>query len=495
MLCGWALVAIYAALAPVSYAIAARSPFGVVQEHEVRALERVVDALPLGDARAPLRRAAAGEGAFRSAAARGAAYGGAMAAATLVFCAALLALARDREAVDDVALRTLVRFAWAFGAVNVLAYPMFTQDFWLSVAWGRMWADGVNPYHHAMPASALAGLPLEEAGTQMTYGPLWALLVGTLERVVPHRAPLEFGAHKAVLLLAWGTGLHALARLHAHRSPALRAGAIALLGWAPMSVHFTVAEGHNDALMTCGLLLWLEATVRARAAWAPPAIVASALFKYVTAPLVALEIAALAAPRERRRRATAILASGVGALAVFALFWDDAPIFGSTVAMQGWHLLTPADAVRTAVDQVRARPIVDALVLAAIAWGAWPGLRAGLRAWESARSADAPLAGPQLAVAAEAALAGLLAAACVAVGHTWPWFLLWPLAAAAAVPRSRLAAWSLPIFLVAPFFHLLWAMGESWDSAGRAGVVLWTAVALVAWPAHRWLRPALAPAE
>ena len=43
----------------------------------------------------------------------------------------------------------------------LLAFPLFTQDFWLSAAWGRMVAAGVNPFHTLFTDSDLIGLPLD----------------------------------------------------------------------------------------------------------------------------------------------------------------------------------------------------------------------------------------------------------------------------------------------------------------------------------------------
>ena len=63
-------------------------------------------------------------------------------------------------------------------AVCTLAFPVFTQDLWLSAAWGRMIAAGVNPFHTLFTPELLAGLPLDHFPMPMSYGPLWGLVSG-----------------------------------------------------------------------------------------------------------------------------------------------------------------------------------------------------------------------------------------------------------------------------------------------------------------------------
>ena len=43
--------------------------------------------------------------------------------------------------------KLLLQWSYGFAGVCALAFPVFTQDLWLSAAWGRMIAAGVNPFH------------------------------------------------------------------------------------------------------------------------------------------------------------------------------------------------------------------------------------------------------------------------------------------------------------------------------------------------------------
>jgi len=495
-LCGAAMLAVFALLVPLSFAIATHSPFDARQPREQEAFARLVEAVPaLPDATRDRARAwLAGDNVFDSALARGAVYGSLLAIATATFAILLAQLARDREAIDDALVRRLLRFAWAFGALQLFAYPMFTQDLWRSVAWGRMWADGVNPYFVDIGPEMSVGIPLDAWDGRMTYGPLWTALVGGIESLVPRNPLAEFFAHKLVLLACYGGVLHALLRIHSRGTPALRATAIALFGWMPLSAHTVVGAGHNDITMTFAMVLWLEATAHRRAALAAPMLVVSILFKYVSAPLLAFEVLALREKRGRGVRIAALALSLAAAVVCVAAFSSDGrSIFESTTAMQSWHLFTPADALVSATGFPRVRDLARLALIAAIGIAVLPSLRAVVRSAFASMPAQAGPneGGAPFEAIAELTLAAMLAAACAVVSHTWPWFLVWPLAAAAVAPRSRLLTAALPLFLVGPFFHLVWASGEDWLSAGDAGVALYGALVLLLYPTRRFLLPAL----
>jgi len=59
----------------------------------------------------------------------------------------VLLLPRWERALDARAAALLMRWSVAFAVVTLFAFPVFTQDFWLSMAWGRMVAEGLNPFH------------------------------------------------------------------------------------------------------------------------------------------------------------------------------------------------------------------------------------------------------------------------------------------------------------------------------------------------------------
>ena len=95
---------------------------------------------------------------------------------TAVWIALVAILYRREHTLDANLDALLMRWSVAFALVCVLAFPVFTQDFWLSMAWGRMAAEGTNPYHNLFTDETLAGLPLDHFPMVMSYGPGWAIL-------------------------------------------------------------------------------------------------------------------------------------------------------------------------------------------------------------------------------------------------------------------------------------------------------------------------------
>src|SRR5207253_5037793 len=79
-------------------------------------------------------------------------------ASTAVFALALSLLHRPEPAGPGLP-KLLLQWSYGFAAVCALAFPVFTQDLWLSAAWGRMIAAGMNPFHTLFTPESLAGLP------------------------------------------------------------------------------------------------------------------------------------------------------------------------------------------------------------------------------------------------------------------------------------------------------------------------------------------------
>jgi hypothetical protein len=176
--------------------------------------------------------------------------------------ALILTLLRRREALDEATARLLFRWPFAFAAACFLTYPVFTQDTWLSAVWGRMIAAGVNPYETLFTPTFVGGLPLDHFPMPMSYGPFWGLLAAAATEIGAGD-PVALGlVSKALLAAAWIGALVLIARIMAPRPLAERCLALATFGWMPLSVTQTVAEGHNDVVMTALALLWLALLLR-----------------------------------------------------------------------------------------------------------------------------------------------------------------------------------------------------------------------------------------
>ena len=102
----------------------------------------------------------------------------ALAVASAAVLALVLSLLHRPEPAGAGLPRLLLQWSYGFAGVCALAFPVFTQDLWLSAAWGRMIAAGVNPFHTLFTPESLAGLPLDHFPMPMSYGPLWGLVSG-----------------------------------------------------------------------------------------------------------------------------------------------------------------------------------------------------------------------------------------------------------------------------------------------------------------------------
>ena len=479
------LAFVYGLWIPLSFLMAPNAPFGVYQEHEAAFFGRAIDALPLlsESSRASWHAVARGEGLFADESLRLATWAALMMLATGAALLALARLARVPEAALTPELRRrLLRAGLGFGALCFFAYPVFSQDPWMGVAWGRMWAEGVSPYHHDFSEASLAGLPLAAFDLHMPYGPLWAWIMAGLGTITGSSAWGALLGLKTLQLGCWAASLLLVARITAP-NPRRQAVALVLFGWLPGSVHFAVAEAHNDVVMVVGLLGWL-ALLHAGRAGSGVALVISALVKYVTAPLLALEVwHRLRGERETRGRALALLAAALLAGALLAApFLLEGPMLEDTAKMQ-FRTLSPSKALYTAWGRWMPGPALslsadDAIIGLAFALLLVP---AGLRFLFRASIENlVPLA-----------FLALCVASLLALGHTWPWWLLWPLSVGCLIWDSRVFLVFFPIFLIAPFFDLFWLQEQAWSGADAYGLRLYLAAAAVAWPAWWILAPGL----
>jgi alpha-1,6-mannosyltransferase len=404
----------------------------------------------------------------------------------ICFVAVFRAVILARELSPE-APRLLFRFALVFAVLGVVTYPVFTTDFWLSVAWGRMIVAGQNPYYTEMSPGILEGLPINNWGDRMTYGPLWAMLSAGLAWLGSRREWLEYLLFKGFLAAAWIGSLALLRRIAALSSRRDEAIALAVLGWMPVSTRFTLGEGHNDIVMIAPLLLWLLLLARRQYRWATPALLLSVLIKYITAPLLAADFLAqkiLGKVSWGRYLVTAGLGGLIAGLA-FLPFARDFHFFESAQQMRNWVFWTPGAAIFELGQRVGIG-IPERLVN-----GAMLVFCAGLAGYYLARFLRSPGFERFLLLI----LAGILVALFVLVGHVWPWFMLWALPVAALVWRSPVAWFVLFLAALAPFLNLHWLVGTDWQLRPFSGLMLYfTAGILTVWLVvrPRLVRPAAA---
>jgi alpha-1,6-mannosyltransferase len=302
----------------------------------------------------------------------------------------------------------------------------------------------------------------------MSYGPAWAILSGAVMLLAGESVLAAWVLFKLVLAACWVGVLVLVAKLTEPRPVLDRCLAIGVVGWIPLGVTQTVAEGHNDIAMVLPALLWMLLALRGR--WtAPSALVVSALAKYASAPLMVVDAVAarrmhgLSWPRVGLR----YVVPGLIGLGFFAAFYRSPAFFAGTRLISEWHFLQLRDAV-AAVEMALGISLFPAKHLIAAGWAGFALYRLAVFAGE-----------PKPDQMAKAALAVMCAVALAATPHLWPWYVVWLLALAALTPRWWLSRFVVGLSLLAPFTLVFWWAGLAkalgWAAAGLyAGALLWT---------------------
>ena len=355
--------------------------------------------------------------------------------------------------------RLVLRWAYAHAAVCALAWPVFTQDLWLSAVWGRMIAAGANPFHDHFTTATLAGLPLDHFPMPMSYGPLWGLLSGGVMLIAGGSTFLATALFKAVIAGLWIASLKLVFRLTEELAQNERCVALLLFGWLPAGVSQSLAEGHNDIAMVALVLVWLLLLQRGRRQ-APFALVASVLCKYVTAPLLLID--AIHALRQqkigwRRYLLRLVVPAGFG-LAVMAIFYRSPAFFDGVRLIGTWYFLQPRDAVY-AVETMLGLPLQPLALTVTVLFPAYALYAVGC-AWTE----------PSTERLLHAGLAIMSAVLFTAVSHLWAWYVIWTLALAVLLPAGWLSRFNIGVAVIAPF-----TLGSWWLEAFedyREGVAL-----------------------
>lgn len=369
---------------------------------------------------------------------------------TCVALTLLAILGRKRDTIDATVPDLLLHWSYAFAVLLAFATPTLVEDFWLSIAWGRMLAIGVNPYYH-MSAGAVAQLPMNSTETHMTYGPLWALIIWGVEAVTRGSVLWSAVAFKSLLLGAWIITLRLLYELMRNRSTWERCISIVMVGWLPIGVGQVVGDGHNDIVMIVLALLWLWLLEREHRLHGSVALALSVTVKYVTAPLFLLGMLHRTdgdEPTSMIRHVAAYIPRGLAALLVIGLVF--APVyrghgfFADTAAVNVMQFYLPSDAVR-AIATIFHLPI-------------WRFV--GLVQWIFPVVAVVTIANYVRSPSRDAfrvAVAGVMLSVLFnAAHHVWPWYVVWLLVVSATVPRSLIGRWATGVALTAPFPLIVW---------------------------------------
>ena len=457
----------HAALVAVSFAIAPFSPLERRQPGEIVVFQRMIDLIPLPSSiEAGLISWTEGQGVLGSRPLRAALYLFPFAMLCALFATMVILLLRSQSAIDERTVQFLFRLAIALALIRVLSWPDFTWDFWLSIGWGRMIANGVNPYYVPLTPRAMAGLPFGPDGDRMTYGPLWAWLSGLVGAVAGSSIMLSFVLGKALLLAAWTSTLWLVRRIAAQLGGTLHtAVVVCLFGLMPASIRYSVAEGHNDIVMVAAFTMWVYLVLR-RSHWLSPlALTASFLVKYVTGPFALLELAAARRHRAKLAPYLAVLLFCLSVVMVlFVPFFRDPSMFHEAARMRRWLFWTPASVLEAVLRHLGLPvgiPVLNLVVLAGflvvLGYAVWRYHEEG--------TGDAFL---------QICLLGLATILFTTVGHVWPWFSIWILPFAALAWRSPAGQAGLAFCLSIPILDQGAYLGNNWNDRSWFGLALYT---------------------
>ena len=393
-----------------------------------------------------------------------------MLAATFATVSAVGLLVRS-EGVPETVVRTIQRIGIVVAIATVPAFPIFTSDFWLSAGWGRMVAQGTNPYGGMPEVAQLTGLPYAYLGTTMTYGPLWAMIAGTVALVSQQVAFVEFVAFKLVLLASWIASLVLIRRIAERRSTRDAAISLSLMAWLPAPLWFTIGEGHNDVVLMMFLVLWLAAVIGSRPLAGPLAIMGATLAKYIAVPLLGVDALYVFLTRRVGWRAYGV-ALGMAAVAcvlVFAPFLNGGEFLAPLTDMRKYVFWTPAAAMTEftgSLGRYVGLPVTSPLVT----MGLIVVLFFQLRSMWHRPSPDTLI---------RVALAVICLETFVVVGHVWPWFLLWGLPFAVLAWRHWLGQAFLSVVLLSPLLNVAWIVAPDFRYRGLLGILLYGGAALL----------------
>jgi hypothetical protein len=372
------------------------------------------------------------------------------------------------------------------------AHPFYSFDVFHYIASMRvLYEHGHNPL--VVPPVAVSGDPLTHlpdwSSIPSPYGPVWNLIAA-----VPHYATrgsdsattnllaFKFLSVAFALWAAWLAG-----SIAEWLRPGSRAVAVVLFAWNPLVVLHTAGDAHNDSVMVCLMLLAAYCAVRGWVVRAGVALALSALVKFASLLLLPLLVAWLLRSERphRRREATVVtLVVPLIAFAAYLPFWEGRETLRATME-EGSYLTTSfAAAFAPALESAMSRHAAEV----ALTFGArllfLPVYAVVLKRMNATPSSF-------LSSGATSYLLYLL----VAAAWFMPWYVLWPLALAAAMPYNGRA---VPLIVALSFGALLLPVstnylsgmsdqGDAWPPMHIVAVLLvWTGVALVAaWPRLR----------
>jgi hypothetical protein len=254
----------------------------------------------------------------------------------VAFGIALLLLRGVRETRSTLAMVFLPPALWSITASFM--YPPYAVDLFHNLADSRLlWIYRLNPMLVAPIARPFA-IGTSYGDQPSAYGPLWFLISFPGALLQPHNylsSIILLKVWMAVFYIASGVVIYLAVR---HLYPHLAVFAAALYLWNPFVIMRVLGDGHNDVVMFFFVLLALYWAEKGDWAAVGPALMLSALIKYVTlvlGPVFLAYVLFMPAP-ERRQALPRLLLGGVIALAlaivIYLPFWDGLQTFHWTLS-------------------------------------------------------------------------------------------------------------------------------------------------------------------
>lgn len=351
-------------------------------------------------------------------------------------------------------LKTVLLFSAIFGLTLAFVYPVTAIDLFNYVAESRILVQyDQNPIFvppAAFPRDPVMSLSGAWAASGAPYGPLGILVDAWPAVIAPASLLANLLLLKASFALLVVVETWLVYRILESVNESLALSGAILVGWSPLLLFETAANGHNDIVMLVLATAGLLALVESRMAIGIVLLTASALVKYATLPLLPLALIYVASRRLPAGRKAFELGMGAAvsillAVVLYAPFWEGTATLDRTLIENSFHLQSFG---------------------ALVAW-AWPGVAINTATaigraffvpvylyacWLATRRPVDMLKGMGLATL------GFLA---LAAGNVKIWYLSWP------VVFSALDGWPARVGVAAC------SLGATLSAASYAYVFIW----------------------
>ncbi len=364
---------------------------------------------------------------------------------------------------DRATLWFILSFGGIFAITTVFVYPVTAIDIFNYIVYGLMMVQyGVNPM--TTPPAQFGADPLMQlAGGFITqpspYGPLGQVIQALPVKIAGRDILVSLLLLKFMFSSMIIYGAFLVYKILSHIAPRFAIPATLALAWNPFVFFEFSDNGHNDILMMFLILLAIFALTKDYHIWALMLIIASALIKFASLPLVPLFfIYSFAHQPTQTKRILYILEAIVASLSLllasFAFFWAGSKTFERFLSEIQYQLysfsifLSDSSSGSISFDLAKR-----------IGWALF-GICFLYALWLSSRNFLSLLKGCCITMFALLAFSAT---------YVQPWYLLWPFVFAILIPQTRVAIAAILLTYCAILAELgpayIFAWGPSQDAS------------------------------